>query len=346
MATDRPGHDWLAFDIGGANIKGAHSSGQAQSLPFELWKRPEELPRALRSLATILPPAAQVAVTMTAELCDCFDTKAEGVLTVLDAVLDVFAGRAIRVWGTDGRFHTIPDVQGTPEIAAASNWLALATVAARFLPAGPALMIDIGSTTSDLIPIQDGHPAARGRSDRERLQTGELVYAGVRRTPVCALATELPDRGEPTGLAAELFASTLDVYLVLGSIPEDPVDRSTADGRPATIAAARGRLARMIGADREGFTADDALAFAREADRVLLHRLEAAARRACAATVGEPRAAIIAGSGSFLARRLAERILGGDGSIVDLHDRWGAPGSAAGCARALILLAGETEAGS
>ena len=108
--------------------------------------------------------------------------------------------------------------------------------------------------------------AARGRTDTERLQTGELVYAGVRRTPVCALATELPFRGVPTGLAAELFASTLDVYLTLGEIAPDPKDLSTADGRPATVDAARDRLARMVGADRDGFSADDALAFARAAD--------------------------------------------------------------------------------
>src|SRR5438445_198069 len=81
---------------------------------------------------------------------------------------------------------------------------------------GPALLIDIGSTTTDLIPMDRGTVAARGRSDTERLQAGELVYAGIRRTPLCALATELPFRGIPTGLAAELFASTLDVYLTLG----------------------------------------------------------------------------------------------------------------------------------
>ena len=87
---------------------------------------------------------------------------------------------------------------------------------------------------------------ARGRSDTERLQTGELVYAGVRRTPVCALATELPVRGIATGLAAEIFASTLDVYLTLGDIESNPTDLSTADGRPATVEAARDRLARMV----------------------------------------------------------------------------------------------------
>src|SRR5439155_7207423 len=113
---------------------------------------------------------------------------------------------------------------------AAANWLALATMAARLVPDGRGLLIDIGTTTTDLIPLDQGRAAARGRTDTERLQNGELVYAGVRRTPVCALATELPYHGVSTGLAAELFASTLDVYLTLDEIASDPKDLSTAHG--------------------------------------------------------------------------------------------------------------------
>jgi probable H4MPT-linked C1 transfer pathway protein len=336
---------WLAYDIGGANIKAAHSSGKARTLPFELWKRPDDLSLALRTLRTTLPEADRVAVTMTAELCDCYDSKVEGVLAVLDAVLDVFASKPIRVWGTDGRFHSVPDIQASPELAAAANWLALATVAARLLPEGPGLLIDIGTTTSDLVPIQNGRPVARGRSDLTRLQNGELLYAGVRRTPLCAVAHELPVRGVPTGLAAELFASTLDVFLVLGEIPGDPRDLSTADGRPATGEAARGRLARMVGADREGFTAEDATAFAWAAEGALLDRLAMAAERACGATIGRPNAAIVAGSGAFLGRKLASRLVAPGGTVLDLHERWGPSASSAGCAHALVVLASEgTEA--
>ena len=202
-------------------------------------------------------------------------------------------------------------------------------------------MIDIGTTTTDLIPLDRGAVAARGRSDTERLQTGELVYAGVRRTPVRALATELPFRGMPTGLAAELFASTLDVYLTLGDIASNPIDLSTADGRPATAEAARDRLARMVGADRDGFSADDALAFAQAADRCLIDRLVRAAERACRATIGRPAAAVIAGSGDFLARRLARRLHRAGGPVISLKEAWGPVASSAGCAYALVQLASE-----
>ncbi len=334
---------WLALDVGGANIKAAHSDGQARSLPFELWKRHDELPRILIGLVATFPPADRLALTMTAELCDCYPTKSVGVNAVLDATLSAASGRPLCVWGTDQRFHTPESIRERPMLAAAANWLALAGMASRLIPRefAPGILIDIGTTTTDLIPLEIGSVRAEGRTDTERLQRGELVYAGVRRTPVCALATELPFRGRPTGLAAEIFASTLDIYLMLGEIAEAPKDLSTADGRPATVDAAHDRLARMIGADRDGFTPDDAIAFARAADEALLTRLESAALRACRATAGVPRSAVVSGSGEFLARRLAARMLPEGSPIVPLREAWGPVASGAGCAYALVQLASE-----
>jgi probable H4MPT-linked C1 transfer pathway protein len=278
---------------------------------------------------------------MTAELCDCYPTKQVGVNAVLDAVLDALPDRHVAVWGVDGQFHDVSAIRRHPEQAAAANWLALATLAARLVPEDTGLLIDIGTTTTDLIPLDHGQVAARGRTDTERLQNGELVYAGVRRTPICALATELPYRDAPTGLAAEVFASTLDVYLTLGEIASDPKDLSTADGRPATSSAARDRLARMIGTDRDTFTDEDAHAFAQAADDALVARLQSVAGRACRATIGCPHFAVVAGSGEFLARRLAQRLIEPGGIIIGLNQAWGSVASTAGCAYALLVLATE-----
>ncbi len=332
--------DWLALDIGGANIKAAHTTGQARTLPFELWKRPEELPRVLESLVATFPPFERIAVTMTAELCDCYPTKAEGVTEVLGAVLNLAEERSIRVWSIDERFHSVAEILKRPALAAASNWLALAMMAARLVPEGPGLLIDIGSTTTDLIPLDHGRPVPRGRTDWQRLRTHELVYAGIRRTPVCALATELPWRGALTGLSAELFATTLDIFVTLGDIAPDPADLATADGRPATVEGARDRLARMVGADRLEFSLEDASELARAAEEALMRRLSAAAERACE-PIGRPRAAVVSGSGAFLARRLARSLIEPGGAIVDIEAAWGPVGSIAACAYALVVLANE-----
>jgi probable H4MPT-linked C1 transfer pathway protein len=332
---------WIALDIGGANIKVAHPGGLARTVPFEVWKRPDELARAIATAVTGFPAGDLAAVTMTAELCDCYPTKSVGVSAVLDAAIAGVPGRTIVVWGVDGQFHSVQAARSQPRLPAAANWLALATRAARLIPDQRALLIDIGTTTTDLIPLDRGRVAARGQSDTERLQTGELVYAGIRRTPICALATELPLREIPTGLAAENFASTLDVYLILGEIVPNALDLSTADGRPATIHAARDRLARMVCADREALSEDDAAAFAQAADRCLMSRLTEAATRACQATIGRPGAAVIAGSGEFLARRLAQHAIEPDGSIISLKQAWGSLAASAGCAYALAELAAE-----
>jgi probable H4MPT-linked C1 transfer pathway protein len=332
---------WIGLDVGGANLKAAHSDGPVLSVPFEVWKRPGDLAAAIASVATSLPTASAVALTMTAELCDCYPTRRVGVEAVLDAVSRALPDRSLSIWGVDGDFHAVEDVRDRPMIAAAANWRALAELAARLVPNGTAILIDIGSTTTDLSPLSHGAVAVRGRTDTERLQTGELIYAGARRTPIHALARELPFRGVPTGLAAELFATTLDVYLVLGDIDPNPADLSTADGRPATVDAARDRLARMVCADRQVFSPEDARDFAHAVDRGLTKRLVRAANGACRATIGHPAAAVIAGSGTFLATRVARQVIRDGGSIVQLSEVWGPAASAAGCAYAVVRLAVE-----
>ena len=91
---------------------------------------------------------------------------------------------------------------------------------------------------------------------------------------------------------------------------------------------------------------DDAFAFAQGADEALMNRLERAAERATRATVGRPWHAVIAGSGEFLARRLANRLLDTGGTIVSLTEAWGPVASSAACAKAVVELVREwTERG-
>ncbi|GAC1449694.1 MAG: hypothetical protein NVSMB9_33660 [Isosphaeraceae bacterium] len=333
---------WLAFDIGGANLKAAHSAGLVHSLPFELWRRPENLPANLSRLAALFPRPTRLVVTMTAELCDCYATKQEGVHSVLDALSASFADRPIQVWGIDGRLHSPEQIRRHPLLAAAANWLALATVVAGITGPGPGLLIDVGSTTTDLIPLHDGRVVARGRTDTERLQTGELVYAGVRRTPLCALAHRVPFRGRATALAAELFATTLDVFLSLGDLPEDPLDFATADGRPATVVAARDRLARMVCADREGFSPSDAAQLSIALVEILFSRLEHACAQIDPSGSSRPSTIVVSGSGEFFAGRLGRRLLAPGGRLLRLSESWGPLSSSAACASALLRIASDS----
>jgi (4-(4-[2-(gamma-L-glutamylamino)ethyl]phenoxymethyl)furan-2-yl)methanamine synthase len=324
----------LGLDIGGANVKVAHSLGPASLQPFELWKNPAGLADVLRNLLARQQAFDCLAVTMTGELCDCFATKREGVGAILDAVTALGGKYPICVWQTDGRLVDVAAAKAMPRQTAAANWLALAEYAGRYLPEGPGLLVDVGSTTTDIVPLDDGRPIPLGRTDLERLRSGELVYTGVRRTPVCAL---LGSEG-----AAEWFATTQDVYLLLGWLPEDPADGQTADSRPATRAAAHGRLARMLCSDSEGLSETDAMALATRVANLQIDLVRAAVGRVAARLPGPPRGIVVAGSGEFLAREaLRGDAAPGNVPILSLAERLSPKISGAACAYALAVLASE-----
>jgi probable H4MPT-linked C1 transfer pathway protein len=332
--------NWLALDIGGANIKAADGQGYAAIVPFALWQRPQQLTDMLRAVITAAPPSDHLAATMTAELADCFATKVEGVEFILRALSTAADGRHTRIYLHNGRLVSIQVAERDPLLAAAANWHALARFAAKHAQASSALVVDIGSTTSDIIPLVGGAIQSRGRTDTERLLSGELIYSGVERTPVCALAGYLPYRGELCSLAAEIFATTWDVYLILDDLAEEPNSNNTADGRPATRAHARDRLARTICADRDSFSFDDAVVLAEAASRHQLARLAVATSAVLGRMPLPPEAIVVSGSGEFLARRLIERMRIAT-RVVSLGQQLGAQLSRCAPAHALAVIARE-----
>jgi (4-(4-[2-(gamma-L-glutamylamino)ethyl]phenoxymethyl)furan-2-yl)methanamine synthase len=248
----------LGWDIGGANTKAARVSrgpgepvSRSVCLPYELQHAPESLGSTLESVARSLEasPADRHAVTMTAELSQAFRTKREGVGFILDALESVFPSERLHVYTVNGRFVSPPDARGRPQEVAASNWAATAHWLARSVPT--CVLIDIGTTSTDLIPIVDGTVAARGRTDPERLLTGELVYTGALRTPVEAVTQRVPLWGGSAGVSADGFAIIGDAHLWLGRLSPEAYTCRTPDGRPPTRAYAGERLARTVCGDRD-----------------------------------------------------------------------------------------------
>lgn len=298
---------WLALDIGGANIKVADGRGYAASYPFPLWKRFTHLTQELRRVIAEAPSSDHLVATMTGELADCFENKEQGVLSILDALQQAADGRHTRVYVNDGTLVT-PVVAGRrhAEVAAA-NWHALARFAGRYLELGAALMLDIGSTTCDVIPFRDGLPMHVGKTDTQRLISGELVYTGVLRSPVCALCPTVPYRDHLCPVAQEWFATTVDAYLILGDLAEDAACDFTADGRPATKPHARARLARLICADSEHFNHRDAVAIAKAIAEAQTDLLMSSMERVVQRLHEMPGSLVISGQGEFLIIRSLTR---------------------------------------
>ncbi len=298
---------WLGLDIGGANLKAAATDGYALHVPFALWERPDELCSAIESLVRHSPTKQGLAVTMTGELADCFATKADGVAAIVQATEQAARGRETRYYSLNhGGFlkahEAVEDWRGL----AAANWHALTTYVARVCK-GAGWLIDVGSTTTDVIPFANGVPSTDAKTDTDRLLASQLLYMGVGRTPVCAVVDHLPYRGSLCPVAAELFATTGDAALVAGY--EQVAERiETADGRPADLAHATARLARMICQDAASFDLEAARVASLYILDAMQERLRVALQQALQGSTTNHPCLVLSGSGAWLAERVISEL--------------------------------------
>jgi probable H4MPT-linked C1 transfer pathway protein len=309
-------------------------------VPFALWRNPSGLANEIARLVESAPACERIAVTMTGELCDCFATKAEGVRHILAATQRASGNRDVRVYLVDGRLAGLDEALQSPELAAASNWHVLARFACRYVAGKTGLLIDIGSTTTDIVPLIDGLPRPRGLNDTDRLLSRELVYTGVGRTPVCAITRFLPWRGSQYPVAAELFATSADAYVILGRIGDQPTADWTADGQPLTAEFAIQRLARMICADGTNFTLGDAQQAAATVHEAQENQIGKAICRVVESMAIPPELVVLSGTGEFLATAGASHLLPG-AAQVSLAQRLGSSVTEAAPAHALAVLARE-----
>jgi (4-(4-[2-(gamma-L-glutamylamino)ethyl]phenoxymethyl)furan-2-yl)methanamine synthase len=328
----------VGWDIGGVNTKSAHvDAGRVLSVlgrPYEIQRDPRTLVPLLREMSTEIGAANGMphAVTMTAELSQIFRTKREGVRFVLDALASAFPGAAVHVYTVDGTFIAPSDARERPLSVAAANWAATARAVAAHHP--NALLVDIGSTTTDLVPIVAGEVAALGRTDPERLISAELVYTGVLRTPTEAIASYVPLGDALAGVSAEGFALAGDVHVWRGDLSSRDYSCPTPDGRPTTREFAGERLARVVCADRDML---DEAAITRLADA--LARAQVRAIQAAIQRVIEPhpsiRTALVTGLGSFLGVAAARA---SNLEVVSLSEELGEAGARCAPAVAVALL--------
>jgi len=293
----------IGWDIGGVNTKVARVEDRrvldARVRPFELQRDPRALVSVLRTLAGEVgaDAAAAHAVTMTAELSQMFRTKREGVAFVLDAVEEAFPSADVRVFAVDGRFLSSDEARQRPLAVAAANWVATAGIVAE--RRRDALLVDIGTTTTDIIPIVGGAVAAAGWTDPDRLVSGELVYSGALRTPVEAIVQDVPFKAGTAGVSAEGFALIGDVHVWRGALDPGDYTVPTPDGRPATRECCGERLARLICADRE--LADEG-ALSRIADAVAQAQTDRIAAAITRVVARHPslQTSVVTGLGAFI----------------------------------------------
>ncbi len=300
----------IGIDIGGANTKLASSDGSIIELHYiPLWKD-TRLPTALKEAADRLQPD-KLSVAMTGELADCFSDKEEGIRFIMDAVENAFDCE-IKYVNNEGLFNTPSD---DIQKLAAANWAASADLIGSEV--GDCIFVDVGSTTSDIIPIIDGKHRA-GHTDFSRLLRSELVYAGTLRTNVATLLDSVKVRDGTCRLSSELFATTADAYLLLGDITQQIYTCETADGAGNTKTDAARRLGRVVCADLTEISEDDIY---RLAKNVKERQIELLCNSI--STVAEKNdldMIVSAGLGEFMVEEAAKR-LGYD--CFSTADKWG-----------------------
>ena len=312
------------IDIGGANLKFALidaglSSGVTSSygtnvestgeVSFPFWTDHLNLVATLNQIREPWPDVDGIAITMTAELADCFENKRQGVHFIVDAVQRAFPQTDCRFYTTTGELVDANLAKQHWALTAASNWHASAWHLFRQHKLTDGFLIDIGSTTCDLIPVEAGSPVAPGQTDLDRLRNGQLIYAGVGRTAICSLIDSVQLADGKVAIARERFATVTDAMIWTDRLPPQPNNSNSADGRPLTRSACRARLCRMLCADDEGLQDDQVTAIAEQANAALEKLIVASLRSVVDQHPKLAKTFCLAGSGQSLARCAINRVL-------------------------------------
>ncbi|MFB3765054.1 MAG: hydantoinase/oxoprolinase family protein [Methanotrichaceae archaeon] len=299
----------LGLDIGGANTKAASSDGKfAEIVYLPLWRTDLEnasLDSVLRRISELEPEA--VAVVMTGELADCYSSKIAGIESIRSAVKAAFHCPSY-FWGVSGF-----DPQDPMDLAGA-NWSASAQLIAKDI--GSCIFADMGSTTTDLIPIKEKSLAET--TDFKRLINGELIYMGMLRTSLSSILHAARIQGNSVPLSPELFAITADAYLALGEIAREDYGCDTPDGAEKSRDASLRRLARDVCADLEEIGEAGAFAIAEQVQdrqqRLLMNAIQRQAKK------HQLKSVVAAGIGEWIIARAAISL---GMSCIRLSERYG-----------------------
>jgi len=258
MQADTAQKNIVGWDIGGAHLKAAWLNAEGGVIavyqePCPLWLGLGKLEYALAKILAKLPHQLTLhAITMSGELVDLFSDRAEGVVKIITLTQRILEQQTLLVYA--GQLGFISALQVAPEYIdkiASANWLASGTYAARQLHQG--LLVDIGSTTTDILLFKNNQLDVLGYTDFQRLGSGELVYTGIVRTAVMAVTQSVHFADKDVGVMTEYFATMADVYRLTNELNERYDQSDTADGHAKTKQASTRRLARMIGCDVEDF---------------------------------------------------------------------------------------------
>lgn len=208
----------LGIDIGGKNIKytvltpekGKYhiDGGIIHSISMKM-----ELDHILKRLLARIPEVSCIGVTMSFPVS--YRDFQKGVEKIVNSFVNSEPGAPVLLVDFQGDLWSLRDaVTAEPVRFSASNFFGSAFLASKICD--NAVMIDTGSTSTDIILIKNGRPLIMGKDieDIKRNLTGEMTWTGIMHTLVSSLTHFVPFRGRLVRVNSS-STTTNDIYNVL-----------------------------------------------------------------------------------------------------------------------------------
>ncbi len=311
----------LGLDVGGVNIKAGLIEGEeiilCKSYYFPLWKFYGDFSKFFSSLKREFEledvKIDKTGVVMTGELADSFGTRREGVLFIAENLRSIFD--EVYFMNYDGELKDLKNLKENPLNFAGSNFPATVVLTSRIVNEG--ILLDMGSTTTDIIPFKEGRHLS-GRNDLERLMNEELIYTGLLRTNLCFLSSKVPIRGKMVRISPEYFAQTADIYRILDYINEGEYTVDTPDNKGRSKGDCLTRVARVLCSDREELNESEILSIAKFLKKKHVEIIRSSLLKVLERT-NISRNFVLAGIGSMLLEEVCKDI----GEIYSIEEEFG-----------------------
>ena len=234
----------IGWDIGGAHIKAVKIDFKKKELKnlhmySPIWKNINTLEKSIKLIKKKFGKNNYHAVVMTAELSDIFKNRKLGVKHIINLSSKILGDKNTFFYNKKNFIKKNIALDKANSLKSL-NWHATANFIGSFF--SNCVLVDIGSTTTDIIPIKNKNVISKGCNDYKRLQSNELLYLGVLRSPINAIEKK-------KNLIYENFADLGDVYRILKKIPAKFDLLPTKDNKNKDKHSSARRIARIFGKD-------------------------------------------------------------------------------------------------
>lgn len=238
----------LGIDIGGAHLKviGIDKNNKVQFVDYSncrIWEDIRLLKEKFVCLSkTFGNESIKCGITMSAELCDNFKSRKHGALILTEKCKHLkfnnfFYVKSSKTFLKEPKFKELISM----------NWHSVGRLFEKKVE--NAIIVDFGSTTTDLICIKNKKLVNKFFDDFSRINNFELLYTGFTRTPIFGITNEICIGKNKLKIIPEFFSNTSDVYRILKKLKRKIDIDITADRSQKTIKDSFRRLSRSFGFD-------------------------------------------------------------------------------------------------